>query len=112
MELIKEKINRKFLKEREKFYTGITKIAVDLEKKIICSGCELHSDCALKLIEEEGSDRKNIWGANISFDKPKESMIEFVSLINIRPTDKNFSMEIELPEVKAKLQEIVFNLIN
>ncbi len=110
METIKEKISREILKKQEEFFIGMTKIAVDLEQKIVCSGCELHIDCASMLMEQ-GSDPKNVWGANIHFDKEKESMIEFVSLINIRPSDKNFSMEIKLPEIRQSLQDIVFGLI-
>lgn len=111
MEIIKAKTNRKRLKEQEEFFATLTKIAVDLKKEIVCSGCELHIDCASKLIEQ-GSDPKNIWGANVKFDENKEKMIEFNSLINIRPSENNRSMEIELPEIKSKLQDIVFNLID
>ncbi len=111
MEIIKEKINRERLKEQEKFYQTLTKIAVDLEKEIVCFGCELHVDCASMLVEQ-GSNLKNVWGANIKFDIEAKDMIEFYSLINIRPSDNNFSMEITLPEIKSKLQDIVFKFID
>ncbi|MEK7212346.1 MAG: DUF5674 family protein [Patescibacteria group bacterium] len=79
------------------------KVAVDIERGAVAAGCELHIDCAEELIKD-GSESKNIWGANVY---PQESKIDYVSLLNIRPHAGNRSMEIQLPEVKAKVEEIL-----
>lgn len=83
------------------------KIVADLERNILAMGCELHIDCAEELIRE-GSQSKNLWGANIY---PKKKQIAFVSLINIRPVDGNRSMEIQSPEVRNKVEKIIRDLL-
>ena len=83
------------------------KIVADIEQNILATGCELHIDCAEELIAD-GSDGKNLWGANVYLDKQK---IDFVSLINIRPKDGNRTMEIVIPEIKEKVQEIIHRIL-
>jgi len=84
------------------------KIVVDIEKNILSAICELHRDCADEL-ENNGSNSKDLWGANLY---PKDGKIEFVSLINIRPQDSNRSMEIQNPEIRKKVEAIIKTLIS
>ena len=79
------------------------KIVVDLEKKILAIGCELHIDCAEELIQKS-SISKNLWGANAYMS---DKRIDFVSLINIRPSENNRSMEIQDPGVKDRVAAII-----
>ena len=88
------------------FDPDFVKVGVDIEKRIISAGCELHSDCAEELAAD-GSDYKNLWGANIY---PKDRKIEFTSLINIRPAE-NRSMEIENQEVRKVVEDIIKELL-
>ena len=83
------------------------KVVVDLERRIIAIGCELHIDCAEELVND-GSLGKDLWGVNIY---PQKKIIDFVSMINIRPADGNRSMEIELPSIRRKVEEIVKELL-
>lgn len=89
-----------------KSWGDFVKVVIDIEKKILSIGCELHIDCADDLVED-GSERKNLWGANIY---PKEKKIDFISMINIRPIDNNRSMEIQIPEIKEKVESIIKEL--
>lgn len=110
--IIKEKIIREELEEIAKQnYGDMAKGVVDIEKEIIALGGEFHSDANIFLIEKEGSNQRNIWGFNIFFKRPKEKWIKFVSLINIKPADNNFDMEIQNPEIKEKIKQIVNKLI-
>ena len=105
IKIIKEKI------KRDELGKDMIKGVVDIEKEIIALGGEFHSDANSLLIEKENSNQRNIWGFNISPNKPKEQWIEFVSLINIRPADNNLDMEIQDPKIKEKIKQIVDKLV-
>jgi hypothetical protein len=78
------------------------KLAVDIKRRIITGGGEMHFDCEQALLAD-GSKQEDIWGAGFM---PTEQKIVYDSLINIRPR-QNRSMEILDPEIKAKVTEIV-----
>ena len=78
------------------------KLAVDINRRVIAAGGEMHFDCEQALLAD-GSKQKDIWGAGFM---PTEQKITYDSLINIRPR-QNRSMEILDPEIKAKVTEIV-----
>ena len=90
-----------------KNWGDFVKVVIDIEKKILSIGCELHIDCADDLVTD-GSERKNLWGANIY---PIEKKIDFISMINIRPLDNNRSMEIQIPEIKEKVEGVIKELL-
>ncbi|EKD22795.1 MAG: hypothetical protein ACD_83C00266G0002 [uncultured bacterium] len=93
-------------------YGEMIKGVVDLEKKILALGGEMHAD-AEQFLLESGSKQQNVWGFNLY---PSESdlnnFIEYHSLINIRPNQGNRSMFIEIEEIREKVKEIILNLIN
>ncbi len=95
------------IREKTKLEGEFVKVVVDLERRILSAGCELHIDCAEELAKD-GSKRENLWGANVY---PQKRDIQFVSLINIRPADGNRSMEIELPDIKEKVGAIITGLV-
>lgn len=110
--IIKEKIRKDELKEIAQEGFGIVvKAVVDVEKELIAIGGEFHADANVLLIEN-GSKQKNLWGINIYLDKPKDKWIEFVALINIRPSMDNRSMEIQNQKIKEKIKEIIDKLID
>jgi len=86
---------------------SFVKIVVDIEREIISANCELHIDCAEELMAD-GSLYANLWGANIY---PKDKKIDFISLMNIRPADKNRSMDIEDPVIRKKVEDIIKKLL-
>ena len=67
------------------------KLAVDIERKILAGGGELHADCEAVLLEN-GSKQVDIWGADWY---PMTQEVGYESLINIRPRQNNRSMEIQ-----------------
>jgi len=111
IKVIEEKITKQELEDfAQKNYGDMIKAAVDIEKEIIALGGEFHSDANEALIEQ-GSNQRNIWGINIYPAKNKEEWIEFVSLINIRPADNNFDMEVQDKEIREKIKQILNKLI-
>ena len=83
------------------------KLAVDVERKILAGGGELHADCEDVLLENE-SKQKDVWGADWI---PSVHELTFESLINIRPGQNNFTMELADPELRAAIEVIVRNLL-
>ena len=91
-------------------FGDMVKAVVDLEKRIMAVGGELHADEEAVLLDQ-GSGQSNLWGLNIYVDQPRETWIEFDSMINIRPSQGNRSRSIGDAEVQKKLIEIVNSLI-
>ena len=111
IKIIKEKITLNELNEMAKDGFGdFVKGVCDIEKGVLAFGGELHSDCYERLIEN-GSQAEDIWGFNIFPELPKEKYLEFTSLINIRPSVGNRSMEIQSEEIKKKIVKIIEEVV-
>jgi len=111
IEIIREKIDQGELK---KFlghpFQEVIKFVVDIERGIIALGGELHSDAA-ELLIKDGSSQMNLWGGNLYPLKPKEEQIEYSSLTNLKPAQGHLSMDIQDPEIIAKINQIIDKLI-
>ncbi len=92
-------------------YGDLVKGAVDIEKGVMVLGGELHIDEALKLVEKFQSKGKNIWGINLYPEKSGDDMIEFDSMINLKPDLDNRTRGVDSPEVREKIKKIVSKLI-
>lgn len=109
--LVSETIGRRQLADLvERFFTDMVKYVVDLERGIAAVGGELHAD-AEQLLLEDGSRQEDLWGANYYPGRGVDGCIEFTSLINIRPSQGNRSMEIEDDAVRARVRELTYRLI-
>ena len=86
---------------------SFVKVVVDIERKILAAGCDLHFDCAEELLVD-GSKSEHLWGANIY---PETGKIDFISLINIRPSAGNRVMEIQKPDIKASVERVIKDLL-
>jgi len=107
MKIIKDKISIQELKEMAKNMFGdLVKAVVDVEKRIIAIDAELHSDEEATLIEN-GSKQENLWGINI-YPENQEKLIEFDSMINLRPSQGNRSRGVD----NTKTQKLIINIVN
>lgn len=110
--LIEKSITINELKEiASKRYGDLVKAVVDIDKKIMAIGGEMHAD-EEKFLLEYGSLQDNLWGINIYPDFDKESRIEFDSVINIRPRQQNRSRSVEDEGMQKLIIEIVNELIS
>ncbi len=110
--LIKKPIDKAELQRiAESGFGDLVKAVVDVAQEIIGVGGELHADEEVWLMEQYGSKREDTWGINIYPAKPRGEMIEFDSIVNIKPSYGNHSPDIESPEVKQKIKDIVERLI-
>lgn len=91
-------------------FGDMVKAVVDLEKNIMVIGAELHADEEAFLLDR-GSEQKNLWGINLYPDLDMSEMLEFDSMINIRPSLGNTSRNVEDLETRQKITSIVTSLI-
>ncbi len=91
----------------EQFGSKFIKLAVDVNRKILAGGGELHSDCEQVLLED-GSQQVDVWGADWH---PDTKTITFESLINIRPRQQNFGLEVQDSTLRDKIEKIVRKLM-
>ena len=89
-----------------KSFKTLIKAVVDIEKEKIALDAELHADLEAGLLSK-GSKQENLWGINLYPLKPKKDIIEYTALINIRPHQNNYSMEIDEPKIRKKIQGII-----
>ncbi len=73
-------------------------------------GGELHADQEAQLLEQ-GSRQENLWGINIYPENSKDTLVEFDSMINIRPRQENRSRDVEDPLIREQILEVVYRLI-
>lgn len=83
------------------------KLAVDIERNILAGGGELHVDCEQFLLTE-GSLQANVWGADWY---PLTQTVGYESIINIRPSANNRSMEIQSLEIREKVSRIAHSFL-
>lgn len=88
----------------------LVKAVVDVERKVMMVGAELHSDEEADLLEK-GSQQLHLWGINIYPHKEGEELIEFDSVINLRPYHGNRSRGVDNPMIRQKIKEIISQLV-
>lgn len=83
------------------------KAAVDIERGLIAVDAPMHYDCE-QLLLENGSRQGDIWGINLYLDEGEiDDLVEFDSMINIRPAAGNRSRSVENPEIQQKIKSVV-----
>lgn len=111
MKIIKDSISKNELRKiAENQFGDLVKAVVDIEKKIMAVGGDLHADEEELLLREE-SRQENLWGVNLHIDNPAEEFIEFDSMINVRPSQNNRSRNVESLDTQRKIRDIISKLI-
>ncbi len=93
----------------EEKFGDMVKAVVDLEKRIMAIGGEMHADEEALLLEN-GSKQEDLWGINLYPDNSGEDFIEFDSMVNIRPRQSNRSRGVESEEIRKRILELVNQL--
>ena len=95
----------------KKQFGNLVKATVDVQRRIMAIGGELHAD-EEQILLERGSNQADLWGINLypqKFGKP--DFVEYDSMINLRPSQNNMSKVVENPAVRKQIQEIVTKLV-
>lgn len=95
---------------RESF-GDMVKAVVDVRQGIMAVGGELHADGEVLLAEQEHSKREDTWGINIYPEKSPQEMIEFDSMVNLKPAYGNRSRSVDDPVVQGKIRSVVSTII-
>lgn len=91
-------------------FPDMAKFVVDVERKIIAIGGELHADAEAILLDQ-GSRQEALWGGNYYPGRGEQLCLEYGSLINIRPSQHNESMFVQSETIREKMRAVVFALI-
>jgi len=91
-------------------FGDMVKAVVDLEKNIMAVGGGLHADEEAFLLQKH-SVQENLWGINIYPELEMPDMVEFDSMINIRPRQNNRSRSVEDEKIRNQILEIVKKLV-
>lgn len=111
IEIIRQPIKKEQVVElARELYGEMAKGVVDLDRKVIALGGEMHADAEAMLLED-GSKQEHLWGFNVYPAKPREEWLEYTSLINIRPAAGNRTMVIGEEKVRTAVAGIVNHLI-
>lgn len=112
IKIIKDPIKREELKSVAKKQFGrLVKAVVDVKQEIMAIGGEMHADEEVALIEQENSEREHTWGINLYPEKSGEELVEFDSIINIKPSYGNHSRVVENPEIREKIKNIIKKIV-
>lgn len=112
MKIVEDEISVTELKQiAESGFGDFVKGVVDIEKEIMVIDAELHSD-EEGLLLQNGSQQKDLWGINIYPFNEISKMIEFDSMINIRPRQGNRSRDVEDIELRHRIMLIIEKLVN
>ena len=105
--IIREYATKDQLREMMEMLETYVKLAVDVERGVLAGGGAMHADCEAVLLED-GSQQEFVWGADWN---PSAQEVTFESLINIRPRQNNRSLELQDPELRAKVEQITRDLL-
>ncbi|MBI3397606.1 hypothetical protein HY045_03965 [Candidatus Woesebacteria bacterium] len=105
--IIKKKASKKEIGELSEHFSGYIKVVVDVERKILAGGGDRHADDE-KILLNEGSKQKNLWGGGFDLETKE---IDYNSIINLRPNDKNPSRDILSEEIREKFVNTIKKLL-
>ena len=100
--IIRDRATPEQIKDMLQMLQTYIKLAVDIERGLLARGGAMHADCEAVLLDD-GSRQEFIWGADWN---PSAQQVTFESLINIRPRQKNPSMEILDPTIRKQVADI------
>jgi len=88
-------------KLKEKFQVYI-KTVIDIKKKICSAGMHRHFE-GEKILLKQGSKQKDIWGGGLDLET---DIVDFQSMVNIRPKDNNPSTIIQNNEIQLQYKQL------
>jgi len=91
-------------------FGDFVKAVVDVRRGVMALGAELHADEEALLLED-GARQADLWGINLYPDRPTEELVEFDSMINVRPSQGNRSRGVDDPNVRRTIEEVVRRLV-
>ena len=80
---------------------------VDIKRELLAVDSPMYYDCE-QLLLSNGSNQVDLWGINLCLDSEDiNDLVEFDSMINIRPSQGNRTRSVEDVATQAKIKEVV-----
>jgi len=109
--ILKAPITRNELQKiADETFGDLVKGVVDIQQGTLAIGGELHADEEAILLEN-GSNQHDLWGINLYPSIEGDDMVEFDSMINVRPSQGNRSRTVEDAATKGKILGVIHTLI-
>lgn len=106
MKIVKDKASLDELIAMAARFKNMVKAVVDIDRELLAIDAELHSDLEALLLQE-GSKQSSLWGINLYPELTGEDFVEFDSMINIRPSQKNMSRGVDDAKLRDKIRAVV-----
>jgi len=111
MQIVSVPITRDELRSiAEQQFGDFVKAVVDVQGGVMAIGAELHADEEALLLEQ-GARQADLWGINLYPDRTNDELIEFDSMINVRPSQGNRSRGVDDTAVQDQIRVIVRRLV-
>jgi hypothetical protein len=111
LQVVRDRIPRSQLTTlAEQQFGDMVKAVVDVTRRVMAIGGELHSDEEAALLDD-GSRQQDLWGINLYPAEADEGWIEYDSMINVRPAQGNRSRDVEDDTLRNRIRVIVDGLV-
>lgn len=94
----------------EKMFGNLVKAVVDVKKEIMAVDAEMHADEEAELLKH-GSKQIDLWGINLYPEISGDELIEFDSMINLKPAQNNRTRSVDDPKIRKKIIQLVNKLV-
>ena len=91
-------------------FGDMVKAVVDVERKVIAIGGELHSDEEAALLDD-GSRQQHLWGINLFPRESSDTWLEFDSMINVRPAQGNRTRGVDDGAIREAIRRVIDLLV-
>lgn len=91
-------------------FGDFVKAVVDVQRGVMAIGADLHADEEALLIQQ-GARQTDLWGINLYPDQPSDELIEFDSMINVRPSQGNRSRGVDDVAIQQLIRDVVGRLV-
>lgn len=78
------------------------KTVIDIEKRVCSAGADRHFESE-EILLDQNSSQSDLWGGGIDLET---KIIDCNSFINLRPTDKNLSNEIQDAKIRKEFEDL------
>ncbi|MBI3305846.1 hypothetical protein HYZ82_01780 [Candidatus Nomurabacteria bacterium] len=112
IQILDRKISIGEIKKLADFWYGtMIKGTVDIELRKVALGGDYHIESS-EMLTSSGSKFEDVWGFNIRFEEKPEGVLEFDSMVNIKPNFGNRSRSINSEEIMKKATEIIYQFVD
>ena len=111
IQILEKPVSMDYVRELAVEWYGIMiKGTVDITQNKVAIGGDYHLE-SCELLVKNGSDHINVCGFSIRFEENQNGVLEFDSLVNIKPSLGTKSRSVENPEIVKRATAIIHSYI-